>query len=63
MVARSGKCFKFHEHIALDMSAQLEKAIFFMVETYLTSGIVTRRQALQVLENVRNRIGEYRMRE
>lgn len=34
------------------MSANLEKAIFYIVETYLASEIVTKNQAAEVLERV-----------
>lgn len=40
------------------MSANLEKAIFYMVETYVTSEIVTRSQAADVLERVKERVAE-----
>lgn len=42
------------------MSANLEKAIFYMVETYLTSEIVTRTQAAEILERVREQVIESR---
>lgn len=38
------------------MSSNLEKAIFYMVETYLTSEIVTRSQAVEILERVREQV-------
>lgn len=40
------------------MSGNLEKAIMFMIQTYLNSEIVTRGQVIRVLEHVTDLIRE-----
>ena len=40
------------------MSAHLEKAIMFMIQTYLNSEIVTRGQVIRVLERLTELIRE-----
>lgn len=45
-------------NVHIHTSSNLEKAIYYMVQTYLTSEIVTRSQAAEILERVRAQIIE-----
>jgi hypothetical protein len=40
------------------MSAHLEKAIMFMIQTYLNSEIVTRNQVIEILEDLRDQMSQ-----